>query len=167
MFQDYFSLYAMVGTLKFDIHSTHTLSLSLLGVLAFIYFPQEGLYDPKLHSKWTWSVGGIRIAIIDDTEADVSSEMLERRRSSRRLSSTLEANIATEKLERRLSSRRLSSTLVLATEVVGFDEITMRPPKLRRLSSNGSLTSIQREILLENSARDSGTLHNRRVTIEG
>ena len=107
-------------------------------------------------------MGGIRIAIIDDTETDVPSEMLEHR-----LSSTLEADISTEKLERRLSSCRLSSTLVLATEVVGFDEITMRPPKLRRLSSNGSLTSIQREILLENSARDSGTLHNRRATIEG
>jgi hypothetical protein len=103
-------------------------------------------------------VGGIRIAIIDDTETDVPSEMLERRRSSRRLSSSLEANISTEKLERRLSSRRLSSTLVLATEVVGFDEITMRPPKLRRLSSNGSLTINQREILLENSARDSGNV---------
>lgn len=103
-------------------------------------------------------MGGIRIAIIDDTETDVPSEMLERRRSSRRLSSSLEANISTEKLERRLSSRRLSSTLVLATEVVGFDEITMRPPKLRRLSSNGSLTINQREILLENSARDSGNV---------
>lgn len=105
-------------------------------MLAFIFFPQEGLYDPKLHSKWTWSVGGIRIAIIGDTEEDnVSPEMLEHRRSSRRLSSSLEANICTEKLkrrlssQRRLSSRRLSSTLVLATEVVGFDEITMRPPK--------------------------------------
>ena len=58
MFQDYLSLYAMVGTLKFDIHSTHThtLSLSSLGMLAFIYFPQEGLYDPKLtvngHGVW-------------------------------------------------------------------------------------------------------------------
>lgn len=103
-------------------------------------------------------MGGIRIAIIDDTETDVPSEMLERRRSSRRLSSSLEANISTEKLERRLSSHRLSSTLVLATEVVGFDEITMRPPKLRRLSSNGSLTSIQREILLENSVQDSGNV---------
>jgi hypothetical protein len=89
--------------------------------------------------------------------------MEESRRSSRRLSSSLEANISTEKLERRLSSRRLSSTLILATEVVGFDEITMRPPKLRRLSSNGSLTAIKREILLENRAQDSRTL-TRRVT---
>lgn len=137
-----------------------TLSLSLM--LAFIFFPQEGLYDPKLHSKWTWSVGGIRIAIIGDTEKDnVFLEMLEHRRSSRRLSSSLEANICTEKLKRRLSSRRLSSTLVLATEVVGFDEITMRPPKFRRLSSNGSLTIIHRETLWQDSTRDS---LKRRVT---
>jgi hypothetical protein len=24
-------------------------------MLAFVYFPQEGRFDPKLHSKWTWS----------------------------------------------------------------------------------------------------------------
>jgi hypothetical protein len=38
--------------------STLYLSLSLslsLRMLAFVYFPQEGRYDPKLHSKWTWS----------------------------------------------------------------------------------------------------------------
>jgi hypothetical protein len=25
-------------------------------MLAFVYFPQEERYDPKLHNKWTWSV---------------------------------------------------------------------------------------------------------------
>ena len=34
------------------------------------------------------------------------------------------------------------SLVLLAAEVVGFDEITVRPPNLRRLSSNGSLADI-------------------------